>query len=49
MQLKMRTDSLERAISTRDRYLQNLKDVIGGNIQLDTTQLKVPTVENSTY
>ncbi|WP_126245397.1 MULTISPECIES: hypothetical protein [Chitinophaga] len=49
LQLKMRTDSLERAISTRDRYLQNLKNVIGGNIQLDTTMLKVPKVENSTY
>ncbi|MGE7774314.1 hypothetical protein [Chitinophaga caseinilytica] len=49
LQLKMRTDSLERAISTRDRYLQNLKNVIGGNIQLDTNMLKVPKVENSTY
>src|SRR5690606_38298021 len=39
MQLRMKADSLERAISTRDRYLDNLKNVIGGNIQLDTNML----------
>jgi len=49
MQLRMKADSLERAISTRDRYLDNLKNVIGGNIQLDTNMLKVPKVDNSTY
>ncbi|RPE12448.1 hypothetical protein EGT74_02535 [Chitinophaga lutea] len=49
IQLRMRTDSLERAISSRDRYLDNLKNVIGGNIKLDTNMLKVPKVDNSTY
>lgn len=49
MQLRMKADSLERAISTRDRYLENLKNVIGGNIKLDTNMLKVPKVDNSTY
>ncbi|AWO00600.1 hypothetical protein DLD77_02245 [Chitinophaga alhagiae] len=49
LQLRMRTDSLERAITSRDRYLENLKNVIGGNIKLDTNMLKVPKVDNSTY
>lgn len=49
LQLRMKADSLERAISTRDRYLENLKNVIGGNIKLDTNMLKVPKVDNSTY
>ncbi len=49
IQLRMRTDSLERAISSRDRYLDNLKNVIGGNIKLDTNMLKVPKLDNSTY
>lgn len=49
MQLRIKADSLERAISTRDRYLDNLKNVIGGNIKLDTNMLKVPKVDNSTY
>lgn len=49
LQLRMRTDSLERAITTRDQYLDNLKNVIGGNIKLDTNLLKVPKVDNSTY
>jgi len=49
LQLRMRADSLERSIITRDQYLDNLKNVIGGNIQLDTNMLKVPKVDNSTY
>ena len=49
IQLRMRTDSLERAINYRDQYLQNLKNVMGGNITLDTTSIKVPKVDNSTY
>ncbi|WP_343303592.1 hypothetical protein AAHN97_18715 [Chitinophaga niabensis] len=49
LQLRMRADSLERSIVTRDQYLDNLKNVIGGNIQLDTNMLKVPKVDNSTY
>lgn len=49
LQLRMRADSLERSIITRDQYLDNLKNVIGGNIKLDTNMLKVPKVDNSTY
>jgi hypothetical protein len=49
LQLRMRADSLERSIVTRDQYLDNLKNVIGGNIKLDTNMLKVPKVDNSTY
>jgi hypothetical protein len=49
LQLRMRADSLERSITTRDQYLDNLKNVIGGNIKLDTNMLKVPKVDNSTY
>ena len=49
--LKMRADSLEPAINARDQYLNNIKQVINGEFtgKLDTTMLKVPTVDNSTY
>jgi hypothetical protein len=50
LQLKMRTDSLERAITVRDQYLDNmLKNVMGDGKPLDTTMLKLPKVDNSTY
>jgi hypothetical protein len=52
IRLKMRTDSLETAINARDKYLDNIKQVIGGDFstsKLDTTTLKVPKVDNSTY
>ncbi|WP_343673690.1 hypothetical protein [Chitinophaga sp.] len=52
IRLKMRTDSLENAINARDKYLDNIKQVIGGDFstsKLDTTTLKVPKVDNSTY
>ncbi|MBO9730814.1 MAG: hypothetical protein J7623_19395 [Chitinophaga sp.] len=51
IRLKMRTDSLETAINARDQYLKNIKQVINGEFtgKLDTTMLKVPTVDNSTY
>jgi hypothetical protein len=50
LQLKMRTDSLERAITLRDQYLDNmLKNVLGEGKPLDTTMLKLPKVDNSTY
>ena len=50
LQLKMRTDSLERAITLRDQYLDNmLKNVLGEGKPLDTTMLKHPKVDNSTY
>ncbi len=42
--LKIRTDSLEKAIQFKDQYLQNIKKVLSeGNLQaLDTTSFKVP-------
>lgn len=52
IRLKMRTDSLETAINARDKYLDDIKQVIGGEFttsKLDTTTLKVPKVDNSTY
>ena len=49
--LKMRADSLEHAVMLRDKYLDNIKQVINGEFtgKLDTTRLKVPAVDNSTY
>src|SRR5690606_36760326 len=51
IKLKMRTDSLENAIIARDQYLNNIKQVINGDFtgKLDSTMLKVPKVDNSTY
>jgi hypothetical protein len=52
IRLKMRTDSLESAINARDKYLDNIKQVISGDYsasKLDTTTIKVPKVDNSTY
>ncbi|PSL31755.1 hypothetical protein [Chitinophaga ginsengisoli] len=52
IRLKMRTDSLESAINARDKYLENIKQVINGDFstsKLDTTTIKVPKVDNSTY
>lgn len=47
--LKLRTDSLERAIRYRDQYLDGVKKVLSGegNLNLDTTSLNVPTKETS--
>ena len=52
IRLKMRTDSLESAINARDKYLDNIQQVINGDFstsKLDTTTIKVPKVDNSTY
>lgn len=52
IRLKMRTDSLESAINARDQYLDNIRQVINGDFstsKLDTTTIKVPKVDNSTY
>ena len=52
IRLKMRTDSLETAINARDQYLNNIKQVINGDFstsKLDTTTIKAPKVDNSTY
>ncbi|SHK81392.1 hypothetical protein SAMN05444266_101227 [Chitinophaga jiangningensis] len=49
--LKMRADSLESAVNARDKYLDNIKQVINGEFtgKLDTTMMKVPKVDGSTY
>lgn len=51
IKLKMRTDSLEKTIIARDQFLNNMKQVINGEFtgKVDTTMLKVPKVDNSTY
>jgi hypothetical protein len=48
-ELKMRTDSLEQAVTLKDQYLKNIKDVIQGNIavKMDTTVLNIPTPEKT--
>ncbi len=47
--LKMRTDSLQQAIQYKDRYLDNIKQVLSGGspVQLDTTSIVVPKPELS--
>lgn len=49
--LKLRTDSLEKALREHDQYLDGLKKMITGDVptQLDTTMMKVPKADNSTY
>lgn len=46
-ELKMRTDSLEQAMQYRDKYMNNVKNVLQGNVtmQLDTTTLNIPKTE----
>lgn len=45
--LKMRTDSLEKAMRYKDLYLTNIKNVLQGNApeKLDTTVLDIPVPE----
>ena len=47
--LKLRTDSLERAIRYRDQYLDGVKKALSGSgtVVLDTTSLEVPNNEAS--
>jgi hypothetical protein len=47
--LKLRTDSLERAIRYKDQYLDGLKKALSGSgtMELDTTALDVPSKEAS--
>ncbi len=42
--LKYRTDSLETSLRQKDRYMDNLRKVLSGNVkaEYDTTILKVP-------
>lgn len=46
-ELKIKTDSLENAVADKDRYLNNIRNVLQGNvdIQFDTTVLDVPKAE----
>ena len=50
-ELKMRTDSLEQAVRYKDQYLNNLKNVLEGNVPMkqDTTLLTIPKTENIDY
>jgi hypothetical protein len=43
-ELKVRTDSLEQEMHYRDKYLDNVKNVLQGNVtvKLDTTALDIP-------
>ena len=47
-ELKMKTDSLEQSVRYKDQYLNNLKSVLQGNVNvnLDTTALAIPKTEN---
>ncbi|MBX2930883.1 MAG: hypothetical protein KF781_02920 [Chitinophagaceae bacterium] len=49
--LKMRTDSLEKAIHYKDQYLESIKKVLIGNTPTlkDTVPLKIEKREISTY
>jgi hypothetical protein len=46
--LKMRTDSLEQAVMYKDQYLDNIKNVLQGNVsvKLDTATIDIPKSEN---
>lgn len=46
-ELKMRTDSLEQAVMYKDQYLNNIRNVLQGNVnmKLDTTSLDIPKPE----
>ncbi len=48
MQLKMQVDSLEQQMMYRDKYLENIQNVLKGetSVKLDTTLLQVPKEEN---
>ncbi len=48
--LKLKADSLEQQVLYKDKYLDNLKNVLSGNApaHLDTTRLQVPKVEKTT-
>lgn len=45
-ELKIRTDSMENAMSDREQYLQNIKKILQGNVpKLDTSKLELPKAE----
>ena len=46
--LKIKTDSIENALIYKQRYLDDLKKVLEGNIvKKDTNKLEMPKLENS--
>lgn len=46
--LKIRTDSMEQALNQQHKYFEDLHKVLQGNIvKMDTTNLKLPKLENS--
>ena len=47
--LKMQVDSLEQQMNYRDKYLENIQNVLKGNTTalMDTTQLNIPAEEKS--
>ena len=47
-ELKIRTDSLEQAVRFKDQYLDNVRNVLQGDIsnKLDTATLVIPPAEN---
>ena len=49
IQLKYRTDSLEREAQMKDQYLESIRKVLTGDVAVkrDTTVLKMPSVEKS--
>jgi len=46
--LKLKVDSMEQAMNHGDRYLENVRNVLQGNVtvNLDTTLLHIPATEN---
>ena len=46
-ELKIRTDSLEQAVRYKDQYLENVRNVLQGNVtmKLDTNTLDIPKPE----
>jgi hypothetical protein len=46
--LKIRTDSMEQALSQQHLYFQDLQKVLQGNVvKMDTTHLNLPKLENT--
>ena len=46
--LKLKADSIERALVSKQQYIDNIEKVLKGNIvPMDTTVLKLKTVEKS--
>jgi len=47
--LKMQVDSLEQQMNYRDKYMENIQNVLKGNITTitDTTRLNIPPEEKS--